>query len=167
MQKFLTILIVVTAILVGCKKEDTATPKTKTELITRKWQFQGARVTLGTLPITAYTRGATTGNVVDFSASYMDFKSGGGFSQVVLPGTSMTGTWKFNSTETAFTVTSSGGSVDSWTIDKLTETNLDFSRQIAANSTDPSDLSWLALIKSYGFSTAAGAKIEVQTVPAP
>ena len=168
MKKIVAILLLGSALVAGCKKEDEATPKTKSQLIVKNWQFQQATVTLGTLLVNAYTRGQTTPNVVDFDKSYMNFKTDGSFAQSLLPGTSSTGTWKFNSTETGFTITTTGSnSVDNWTIDQLTETNLNFSRQIAGNSTDPSDLGWLTLIKSYGFPTAGGAKIEVKTVPTP
>ncbi|MBN8825792.1 MULTISPECIES: hypothetical protein [unclassified Spirosoma] len=167
MKKLFALFFVSATLLWGCKKDDTPAAKTKSDLIARNWQFQTASVTLGTIPVTAYTKGGGAGNLVDFSSSYMNFKSDKSFSQVILPGTTTTGTWKFNTGETAFILTSSSGSVDTWTLDNLTETNLNFSRQIAGNSTDPSDQSWLALIKSYGFSTANGAKIEVKAIPNP
>ncbi|GAB3943073.1 hypothetical protein GCM10028805_08710 [Spirosoma harenae] len=166
MKKLFTLFLLSATLLLGCKKDEEVKPKTKSELIARNWQFQTATVSLGTVPVTAYTKGGAQ-NLVDFSSSYMNFKSDGSFSQVLLPNTSLTGTWKLNTGETGFIVTSSSGAVDNWTIDNLTETNLNFSRQIAGNTTDPSDLSWLALIKAYGFSTANGAKIEVKAVPNP
>lgn len=168
MKNLFTLILLSITLLWGCKKDEEAKPKTKSELIAKNWQFQKAVVTLGTLPVNAYTRGQSTPNVVDFDKSFMNFKSDGSFSQSILPGTSSSGTWKFNTGETVFTITTtSTGAVDNWTIDQLTETNLDFSRQIAGNSTDPSDLTWLNIIKSYGFPTTNGAKIEVKTTPAP
>jgi hypothetical protein len=172
MKKAILLLLLGTTLFVSCSKDDDDTPavKTKSEILVKTWEVQTGIVTLGALPaIPGYTKGGA-GNLIDMSKFKLEFKSTGDFTQTGIDGATSSGKWTLTDNDTKLTLTvASIPTPDVWTVDNLTETNFDISRQIAGNSTAPGDLYWKNLIDTYGkplgLSSKDGVKIVVKTVP--
>ncbi|RRB07200.1 hypothetical protein [Larkinella rosea] len=172
MKKALLFLLLGTAVFVSCSKDDDSTPavKTKAEMIVNTWEVQTGSVGLGSAtPINGYTKGGSA-NLLDMSKFRMQFKTGGDFVQTSLEGVSTTGKWALSDNDTKLTLTTAAlPAPDVWNITTLTETNFDFGRTIAGNSTAAGDLYWKNLIDTYGkpvgITSANGVTIAVKTVP--
>lgn len=174
MKKALLLLLMGTTLFVSCSKDDDDTPavKTKSQMLVRTWEVQTGTIGQGTLSIPGYTKGKTTGNIVDMSKFRFEFKSNGDLLQTGIDGVPTTGKWTLTENDTKLTLTSAQlPAGDSWKVDNLTEQNLDISRDIAGNSTTPGDVYWKTLIDTRAkeanipFSSAGGVKIAVKTVP--
>ncbi|MFD2571982.1 hypothetical protein ACFSUS_15165 [Spirosoma soli] len=148
-------------------KDDEPTVVSKSQLIARSWQIQALTITLGTTPIPGYTRGGAQ-NIINLDAFRLNFKPDGSYVQTNEDGSVDSNySWKFINSETAFAlITQPSQYTVQWTLDELTDRTLNFSRKIAANSTDPSDLYYLNLLKAAGLPTAAGATLSIKATAA-
>ncbi|GAB3921473.1 hypothetical protein [Larkinella terrae] len=173
MKKALLFLLLGTTVFVSCNKDDddtTPAVKTKAEMLINTWEVQSGTVGLGAAaPIPGYTKGGST-NLLDMSKFRMQFKTGGDFVQTSLEGVSTSGKWALSDNDTKLTLTTPAlPAPDVWNITNLTETNFDFGRVIAGNSTAPGDLYWKNLIDTYGkplgITSANGVTIAVKTIP--
>ncbi|WP_128546791.1 hypothetical protein [Larkinella soli] len=169
MKKSLLFLLLGVSFLWSCKKDDDGTQpaaQTKTQLVARTWEVQSGQATVGALPtLNIYTKGAAQ-NPADLSKFRLAFNSNGQVTQTNIDGSNQTGTWKLGENDTKITI--SGSQItDTWTIDNLTDKNLDISRTVQENSTNPADQNWIQLAKTYGVPTTGGIKLAVKLTPVP
>jgi hypothetical protein len=161
--------IIITAIafvfLIGCSKTDSTPAKTKTEIITKTWNVQQLDGEIGTLKVTAYTKGATN-NIVDFSKFQFVFTADGKYTQTDQNSTKTNGTWVFTNNEANIALTDgTTKTVATWNLDTITDTSLILKHNIDGGNPSAFDVLIIQYAKSVGFDATKNSSLTVKLTP--
>lgn len=159
------------AFIFGCKKDDDNTNTggsngTKTNL-TKTWQAQAVEGITGNTVVpklTVYTKGGSA-NLYDFSTFSVNFKSDGTFQQTGLDGTNSTGTWTLGSDNKTITMTSTGGSVVTYTADPVTAQSATFKYILNVKNPKGIDAQIINVAQSKGLTINDGAYLNLVVIP--